>query len=213
MSRDRLNFMYHGSLPEDTVHIRGSYEADPDNEGIRSYRSCAEVLREPIKTVESDPYAVWHWIIEEYSERFITKVSDRLPGLYSIAQRLSKLGLSHGRFAVGHWEEDFPRGLLWASHTDDTPLLSNTHNSRKRAPHLPTTWSWGNCGLPISHAITKHAEGELKSCLRCQANFLGARELDHYGYDHKPPVSWAQVRLTGFVQRFDKDVLAHFYAN
>ncbi|MCJ1388648.1 hypothetical protein MMC18_001497 [Xylographa bjoerkii] len=211
-SRDRLNFIYHGSLAEDTIHIRGSYEDDPDNEGIRSYRSCAEVLREPMKIEDNDPCAVWHKIIEEYSERHITKVSDRLSALYGIAQRLSKLGLSQGRFAAGHWEEDFPRGLLWASHTDDTPNPRNMLDSQKRAPHLPT-WSWGNCGLPISHAITKHEEGELKSCLRGHPTFVGGRELERYGYDHQLPISWAQVRLTGFVQRLDEDVLAHLYAN
>jgi hypothetical protein len=211
-SRDRLSFIYHGSLPKDTVHIRGSYEEDPDNEGIRSYRSCAELLREPIKIEESDPYAVWHRIIEEYSERHITKVSDRLCALYGIVQRLSKLGLSLGSFAAGHWEEDFPRGLLWASHIDDTPTPRNILNNQKRAPHLPT-WSWGHCGLPISHAITKHEEGELKSCLRGHPTFIGARKLEGYGNDQKLPISWAHIRITGFVQRLEEGVLAHFYAN
>ena len=213
-SHDRLHFIYHGSPPEDTVHIRGSYEEDPDNEGIMSYRSCAEVLREPIKVEETDPYAVWHKIIEEYSERNITKVSDRLPALSGIAQRLSQLRLSKGKFAAGHWEQDFPRGLLWVSHADDTPTQRGESllNNRKRAPYLPT-WSWGNCGLPISHAITKHEEGEIRSCLRGQPSFIGAGKFSDYGYDHKLPVSWAELHLMGFVQRLDEDVLGHFYAN
>ncbi|MCJ1377546.1 hypothetical protein MMC17_000641 [Xylographa soralifera] len=227
--RDRLQHLYHGSKPEDQVGLRGYWSHENEGEGdeldaldsevdfadrpSRSDRApkisyagafgdLERLLGEPEKVEEIYQYAVWHRIIEEYSERHITKVDDRLPALYGIAQRMNNSELCQGPFAAGHWREDFPRGLLWVTGRDGYPILTNEFPlDRKKARCLPS-WSWMHCGLPIQHGITHPSESELKSCLRTGPDFLPSRELPKSADDlvQKLPISQAQIRLTAFLQ-------------
>jgi hypothetical protein len=72
----------------------------------------------------------YYKLIARYSERKVTKDSDKLPALSGICRLLhQKIG---GHYVAGLWSTDFNRGLLWQA---NTPLR---HVPDYRAP----SWSW-----------------------------------------------------------------------
>ncbi|KAH7186956.1 heterokaryon incompatibility protein-domain-containing protein [Fusarium oxysporum] len=87
----------------------------------------------------------WNDIAAQYSARNITKNSDRLPALASIARQIDCCGML-GRYLCGVWENSLPHSLLWWSEFKD---LKHFPRSDCQAPtHVRSTvkcipsWSW-----------------------------------------------------------------------
>ncbi|KAF4498972.1 heterokaryon incompatibility [Fusarium agapanthi] len=87
----------------------------------------------------------WNDIAAQYSARNITKSSDRLPALDSIARQIDCCGML-GRYLCGIWEESLPHSLLWWSEFKDlerfpSPDQQTTTHFRPAIRSIPS-WSW-----------------------------------------------------------------------
>jgi hypothetical protein len=87
----------------------------------------------------------WNDIAAQYSARNITKNSDRLPALASIAKQIDCCDFL-GRYLCGIWEASLPHSLLWWSEFKDLKSFPrsdqqvNTH-LRPGVKCIPS-WSW-----------------------------------------------------------------------
>jgi hypothetical protein len=86
----------------------------------------------------------WHDITAQYSARAITKKTDRLPALSSIAEKLAIYPGFLGQYLAGIWETTLPGGLMWESESTNSELVSGASGRthwRDRSSSIPT-WSW-----------------------------------------------------------------------
>jgi hypothetical protein len=88
-----------------------------------------------------EPYASWYSLVAQYSERELTRASDKLVALSGVARVFSSY--AEDEYVAGLWQGDLVRGLLWSSASSaDKPLL---HPAEPRRP----TWSWVSVDGPI----------------------------------------------------------------
>ncbi|KAK1825951.1 heterokaryon incompatibility protein-domain-containing protein [Podospora conica] len=77
----------------------------------------------------------WREIVEEYSQRNFTRITDRLPALAGIAT-VYAAATTPGRYICGLWESDLPGNLFWHPKTG-TPVSARPEGT------MPT-WSWAS---------------------------------------------------------------------
>jgi hypothetical protein len=82
-------------------------------------------------------YFQWREAVSLYSERALTKETDRLPALAGLAKALAKK--TESRYCAGIWADDMPFGLLWRA---------SDHCSRPRS-WLAPSWSWASLIGPV----------------------------------------------------------------
>lgn len=75
----------------------------------------------------------WRAIVSEYSERSMTKSSDRLPALAGVASQWHPK--KEGRYLAGIWSQDLFRSLLWKASGPDRD---------KDTGYIAPTWSWAS---------------------------------------------------------------------
>jgi len=78
----------------------------------------------------------WEWtgIVEQYSERVFTQITDRLPALAGIATVHSD-SQARGQYLCGLWSKELPKTLFWQS--------TNSTVSPRPSITMPT-WSWAS---------------------------------------------------------------------
>lgn len=59
----------------------------------------------------NNPYAMWYLTTAEYSDRRLTKLSDRLPAFSGLARLFHQI--TGDEYCAGLWRNDICRGLLW----------------------------------------------------------------------------------------------------
>ncbi|KAK8127288.1 hypothetical protein PG984_008396 [Apiospora sp. TS-2023a] len=137
------------------------YSNDSDNlpyELTRSHGSSIEVARirawlykfpatrqlasSHLIEIEHPAFTAWYALIEGYSDRELTFVTDTLPAVQGIA---TVLGDSLGTpYTMGLWSADLSRGLLWyVAANDDRHIMSSS--AVLDALKIPS-WSWAAVG-------------------------------------------------------------------
>ena len=104
------------------------------------------MLRELIVTEAR--YNTWHKVVQDYSTRKFTRITDRFPALSGLASEMQ--AAYGGEYAAGAWQDDLLRSLLWRR--DLKSMLTHTplcRLSEYRAPLL----LWGAIGEAISHGL------------------------------------------------------------
>ncbi|KAL3298818.1 HET-domain-containing protein [Colletotrichum asianum] len=107
------------------------------------------------KSVRGDPklaidnsnvsYENWYRMLQNYTERNITKDVDRLPALSGIARAFSSK--SPSLYLAGIWLDDIASGLLWYVNVPESARCPDTY----RAP----SWSWAAIeGSPVTFLST-----------------------------------------------------------
>ncbi|KAE9581179.1 hypothetical protein CGMCC3_g2731 [Colletotrichum fructicola] len=107
------------------------------------------------KSVRGDPnlainnsnvsYENWYRMLQNYTERNITKDADRLPALSGIARAFSSKKPSP--YLAGIWLDDITSGLLWYVNVPESARYPDTY----RAP----SWSWAAVeGSPVTFLST-----------------------------------------------------------
>lgn len=94
--------------------------------------------------MNEDFHSIWASGILFYTRCGLTKASDKLPALYSLAKTLESL--THHQYHEGHWFDDtkFPlTGLLWHPATDA--------RMNKVEPLRAPSWSWASLDGPIKY--------------------------------------------------------------
>lgn len=77
----------------------------------------------------------WFHIVEDYSQRLLTRENDKLPALSGLAQEF--LGF-RGSYAAGLWTNDIPESLLWRTGS----VGGNFRPAKRPADYRAPTWPW-----------------------------------------------------------------------
>jgi len=77
----------------------------------------------------------WFSIVQDYSERFLTVETDKLPALSGLGHKDSSL---HGQYYAGIREQDLPDALMWRTRSLLWSEIKPYRPARYRAP----SWSW-----------------------------------------------------------------------
>lgn len=86
-------------------------------------------------------YFQWRDAVSQYSQRALTKGTDKLPALAGLADVVAKR--KKGRYCAGIWEDDMPFGLWWTA---------SDHCSRPKEWRAPS-WSWASLTGPVKHDL------------------------------------------------------------
>ncbi|ORY08994.1 heterokaryon incompatibility protein-domain-containing protein [Clohesyomyces aquaticus] len=89
-----------------------------------------------------DIYGPWTNIVDNYTSRFMSYRSDRLPALAGIASEFAKL--LNDEYMYGLWSKDLHHGLLWRHKRDDAPEIHAPPNLS-----LAPSWSWASLDGPV----------------------------------------------------------------
>ena len=82
---------------------------------------------------------VWSGVVEHYSGRRLTYMSDKLIALSSLAHDMKEK--INGNYLAGIWKEDLVWGLLWECSSIDMNIYSDIAPSRCKIYRAPS-WSW-----------------------------------------------------------------------
>lgn len=116
-------------------------------------------VHKPLKTstilqkfiVTEERYNTWLKVVEDYSARTFTKITDRFPALSGLASEMQ--AVYGGEYVAGVWRDDLPRSLLWRR---DLKPISST--SIYTLPYRPSeyrgpSWSWVAIDDAISYDL------------------------------------------------------------
>lgn len=105
----------------------------------------------------SDIFRLWYELIEVYSPRRFTDISDRLVALSGLAKEFSNT-IECGEYVAGLWRTDLIRGLMWRTKGASlTPRISTTGPPGNIFP----SWSWASTGyepIKIDGMTERHVE-------------------------------------------------------
>lgn len=131
--------------------------------------SCKTITQ--VETGSSSHYinardSSWEHVVEVFSMRDLTFLSDRLIALEGVKNELQKqTKTKHGIYTYGLWENGLPCNLLWF------PKLRAKRNSM---PLRIPSWSWASTTCPIKFVPYST---QVKECLRCTATFTATESL------------------------------------
>lgn len=100
--------------------------------------------------------ARWYDIIEDYSSRFATRETDKLPAIAGMASEISQ-SLRECRYFAGLFEAHMPSTLLWMvrpKHSDDETTIYSAFYPRRPMTYRGPSWSWAS----IDGAITFNSQ-------------------------------------------------------
>ncbi|KAL6692998.1 heterokaryon incompatibility domain-containing protein [Trichoderma pleuroticola] len=80
-------------------------------------------------------YADWYKMVEDYTGRFITKSSDRLPALSGLAKAVSQS--SKDEYLAGLWKNGLIEGLVWCGSQGAEQL-------EEPEEYISPSWSWAS---------------------------------------------------------------------
>jgi hypothetical protein len=109
-------------------------------------------------------YKKWMATLEEYSFRQLTKQSDKLPAIQSIAAEMSRVVDDTYIPFAGMWRGNLKRELLWQS----LPPLPIQRPESYGAP----SWSWASAGSDVRWLGKKPDHGVEVPEVRCSFNVL-----------------------------------------
>ena len=129
-------------------------------------------------------YYAWTSIMEHYSERELTKESDRLSAISGLASLIVEyMGLPFSAYLAGLWYDDLASGLLWYVKGPETP--------RRGQQYIAPSWSWASINGRIGYFRERyqfHFESRISvSEAKCM--------FSHY--DPTGRVTSGQITLTG----------------
>jgi len=102
---------------------------------------------------------LWRDIVREYSQRQLTRPSDKLTALAGLAAKISALGA--GKYLAGLWNDDLKHSLLWSRDLSTPPSV--------RPPYRAPSWSWAAIDSRVmwSKSVTDLPDDCKTTILRC----------------------------------------------
>ncbi|KAF5695402.1 hypothetical protein FDENT_485 [Fusarium denticulatum] len=109
---------------------------DPRTER-RSFLSLTNLSNHHYMAIRDFSFTWYDWM-EEFTSKYLTRITDRLPAVAGMASYVASL--SGMKYRAGLWEEDILRGLMWRS---------SSSGHAKRVPGGASTWSWASITGPV----------------------------------------------------------------
>ncbi|RMJ13475.1 hypothetical protein CDV36_006847 [Fusarium kuroshium] len=133
--RCRAGWGKHASQTPITLESLGSYflPLSPTNAAHSNDWNSVEMIRDK-----------WYQILSEYSQRSLTKQSDKLIALSGITSKINQLLGNHEKYLDGHWESDFWHGLTWRR----VPVRGKPSWPTVKSDEFPS-WSWCCMNQPL----------------------------------------------------------------
>ncbi|RDW66365.1 hypothetical protein BP6252_10000 [Coleophoma cylindrospora] len=156
--------------------------------------------------------ADWYWLwrrgVQDYTNRGLSNMSDRMIALNGIAKRMS-VRLAD-EYVLGIWRNDLLRSLIWFVEHQDTkksslsdhgfefpltgPRVPRVESSRPKSfvkdaiPVVAPSWSWVSTTLPIQYRLWHPFERYIRRKTEyvsnlAQVHHIYASRLDHYKFD------------------------------
>ena len=95
----------------------------------------------------------WKALVEDFTRRNLTKVTDRLPAFSGLAAQYEKA--TSMTYAFGLWKENFAHGLTWRVDRDDDDIFVNesqtSRSSKIYQNYYAPTWSWASVTDQITY--------------------------------------------------------------
>jgi hypothetical protein len=96
-------------------------------------------------------YNTWHKVVQDYSTRTFTRITDRFPALSGLA---SEMQAAHGgEYVAGAWRDDLLRSLLWRRDTKSMSSASTHKLPRRPSEYRAPSWSWAAIDEAISYDL------------------------------------------------------------
>lgn len=108
--------------------------------------------------IGADDQDRWYGMVEDYSSRFLTFESDKLPAMAGLAKNFQHGTLKRGTYLAGLWKELFPGALLWRVRRErQLGMPGETHPFAAFEPRRPMryrapSWSWACLDGEITYA-------------------------------------------------------------
>lgn len=105
------------------------------------------VHNEPHEDLRSDLVSIrsqWFTIVEDYTTRFMSFESDKLPALLGLARTFSKR-LGNAQYAAGMFLAHMPSTLMWRvrpRHPEERDTVFSAFQPRKPMERRAPSWSW-----------------------------------------------------------------------
>jgi len=119
------------------THYRCQMEIRTEN--TQEVRKPADFVLSWSFDLKSRGVDVWSGVVEHYSGRRLTYMSDKLIALSSLAHDMKEK--INGNYLAGIWKEDLVWGLLWECSSIDMNIYSDIAPSRCKIYRAPS-WSW-----------------------------------------------------------------------
>jgi hypothetical protein len=139
----------------------------------------------------------WKRIIEDYSSRDLTYLTDRLPALYGISEVISRS--SKDKYHAGLWRSDLVLQLLWRHYGKVVGSRVQTVQYSRAAQFRAPSWSWASVdgkvefiqdyeslpGLRITCSLDTHTSQQLREMKKRPLQLFGVlRKMPGIRYDH-----------------------------
>jgi hypothetical protein len=150
--------------------MKGSSEV-PWHEMMRKHD---EVFPLPLKLEDDEDFSPsgpafrrdhWYRLVEDYSSRYLTYETDKLPALAGLASNFQHEAQPHGKYLAGIWSSHLPSALLWRTvmpyserrGQKPTNPLGAFQPRRPQAYRAPS-WSWASVDGEISYDSQREIE-------------------------------------------------------
>ncbi|KAK8012866.1 hypothetical protein PG991_010241 [Apiospora marii] len=165
-------------------------------------RAWKRLLLSKLTSEGITPPTSWYWLwrraVQDYTQRSLTNMGDRMIALNGIARRFA----SHGRdeYILGLWKNDLLRSLIWFVELGTDEKHSNaSHNKNTQGnPIIAPSWSWVSVPYPVKYRLWHPFEyfiekkHELTKYLaRCYSTMLV--KYENYSFD----VFFGRLTLNG----------------
>ncbi|KAK3392338.1 HET domain protein pin-c2 [Sordaria brevicollis] len=128
-------------LPQDQVtsnHHDGNHSVQNVNTPTSTPTSSLESLLSTYKSESS-----WWSLIHDYSQRQLTKPTDKLAALSGIAQFYQHTHFPHAQYVAGLWSSSLNEDLLWEV-ADSAKINARRPDPRKKGGYVAPSWSWAS---------------------------------------------------------------------
>lgn len=139
------------------LEMKGSTEI-PHNVIRRHDELLPTLLPAPSSDISAADQDRWYGMVEDYSSRFLTVESDKLPAMAGLARSFQRGTLKGGTYLAGLWKELFPGALLWRVRRErQLGFPGETHPFAAFEPRRPMryrapSWSWACLDGEITYA-------------------------------------------------------------
>jgi hypothetical protein len=87
----------------------------------------------------------WITLVEDYSHRSLSKLSDKLPAFAAIAENFAQtMKLDASDYCAGLWRSDMQIQLLWQRDTTQTPSAEKGSGTERHTETPGPSWSWAS---------------------------------------------------------------------
>lgn len=171
---------------------------EPENGSVSSiFGVYSRTIKRALKLAVEDSrsinaiYKCWYYIIRQYSTRYLSYPSDKLPALSGLATEIQFY--TKDGYLAGLWEGDLARGLLWAASGQD-------RLQRPTEVYRAPSWSWASVEGEIYYDGVNHLDsGDSQAPKEIMLEVLDA-EAKPTGLNPLGAVHTGHITMGGFLK-------------